>query len=85
VIDPVIRYSTYLGGVGEDVGYAVAVDNTGNVYVGGLTVAYNFPGSVDFGQRPSPIRKGSSPNLDPSLAESQSFFIQFSLATIRMP
>lgn len=58
VIDPVIRYSTYLGGVGEDVGYAVAVDNTGNVYVGGLTVAYNFPGSVDFGQRPLPNQEG---------------------------
>jgi len=37
VIDPIIEYSTYLGGVNEDKGYGIATDSTGNVYVTGLT------------------------------------------------
>jgi Beta-propeller repeat len=43
VIDPVIAYSTYLGGSMDDGGSAVAVDNTGNVYVTGDTTSANFP------------------------------------------
>jgi hypothetical protein len=30
-------YSTYLGGGGDDLGFGVAADNTGNAYVGGRT------------------------------------------------
>src|SRR5206468_4148435 len=30
VIDPVLAYSTYLGGSGDDFGYAVAVDKNGD-------------------------------------------------------
>jgi hypothetical protein len=37
VIDPVLEYSTYLGGSGEDQGTAMAVDSEGNVYIAGLT------------------------------------------------
>jgi uncharacterized protein (TIGR03437 family) len=36
-------YSTYLGGAGEDVGFAVTIDSTGAVYVGGSTSSKNFP------------------------------------------
>lgn len=36
-------YSTYLGGNGHDVGYGIAVDNTGNAYVTGNTTSTNFP------------------------------------------
>lgn len=37
VIDPVLGYSTYLGGSGDDQIEGVAVDSTGNVYVAGRT------------------------------------------------
>jgi len=43
VIDPVLLYSTYLGGTGFDQGYAVALDGTGAAYVTGKTAALDFP------------------------------------------
>lgn len=43
VIDPVIDYSTYLGGGGVDEAYDIAVDNDGNIYVTGVTGSVNFP------------------------------------------
>ena len=43
IIDPVLVYSTYLGGSGFDQGYAIATDSTGNAYVTGQTAAIDFP------------------------------------------
>src|SRR5215203_6343235 len=43
IIDPVLVYSTYLGGSGFDQGYAIAVDSLGNAYVTGQTAAIDFP------------------------------------------
>ena len=36
-------YSTYLGGTGEDGGYGIAVDGSGNASVTGYTASTNFP------------------------------------------
>jgi hypothetical protein len=43
VIDPVLAYSTYLGGSDRDSGSSVAVDASGNAYVTGQTQSANFP------------------------------------------
>ncbi len=48
VIDPVLQYSTYLGGstpvnAAADAAYAVALDANDNIYVVGRTVAADFP------------------------------------------
>jgi len=43
VIDPVLVYSTYLGGNGTDYGIGIAVDSSGNAYITGLTESTNFP------------------------------------------
>ena len=43
VIDPVLAYSTYLGGSVEETGVDIAVDADGNAYVTGNVSSFNFP------------------------------------------
>jgi hypothetical protein len=43
VIDPVLVYSTFLGGTGNDWAYGIAVDGAGNAYVSGFTESTDFP------------------------------------------
>lgn len=38
-----VAYSTYLGGSGDDRGYAIAVDSTGHAFVTGKTSSVDFP------------------------------------------
>jgi uncharacterized repeat protein (TIGR01451 family) len=57
VIDPVLIYSSYLGGSNSDLGLAIAVDSAGSAYVAGSTASTNFPG-------PSPLQDSKSDLLD---------------------
>ncbi len=43
VIDPVLTYSSYLGGSSTDQAAGIAVDGSGNVYVAGYTQSVDFP------------------------------------------
>ena len=43
IIDPVLVYSTYLGGGQYNIGYRVAVDASGSAYVAGATNSSDFP------------------------------------------
>ena len=45
VIDPVLSYSTLLGGSGADAATALAVDSTGSAYITGFTASSDFPTS----------------------------------------
>ena len=57
IIDPVIAYSTYLGGLGRDVGHDIAVDSSGSAYVTGLVNSPNFPTA-------NPVQPTPGSNLD---------------------
>jgi len=43
VIDPILTYGTYLGGLGGDFAYQITSDLQGNLYVVGATTSVNFP------------------------------------------
>lgn len=43
IIDPVLSYSSYLGGSADDTGRDIAVDGAGNAYVTGETFSTDFP------------------------------------------
>jgi len=43
VIDPVLVYSSYLGGNATEYGLGIAVDTAGNAYLTGKTTSSNFP------------------------------------------
>jgi Beta-propeller repeat len=43
IIDPVLSYVTYLGGVANDAGRGIAVDATGAAYIVGETMSADFP------------------------------------------
>jgi hypothetical protein len=53
VIDPILNYSTYLGGISDDSCESLAVDAAGNVYVTGYTWSSNFP--ITIGTSPPPV------------------------------
>jgi hypothetical protein len=61
-IDPVITYSTYLGGTSGDSPNAVFVDAAGNAYITGATSSYNFP-----------VTAGSLQTSFPSTTETVAF------------
>ncbi len=61
VIDPVLVYSTYLGGSSDDNISGVAVDQQGNVYVTGGTNSTDFPGYPAEGMIIFPLWPNSTP------------------------
>jgi len=62
IIDPVLSYSTYLGGSQDDGGNGIAVDSSGNAYVAGSTLSVDFPTS-------SPIQATTGGGYDAFVAK----------------
>jgi len=61
VIDPVLVYGTFLGGLANDEAVGITVDSNGSAYVTGWTQSTNFPLAGQNG--PPPVVKAlSSPN-----------------------
>ena len=46
VIDPLLVYSSYLGGHGDETVAGIAVDAAGNLYVTGITTSVDFPATT---------------------------------------
>ena len=44
IIDPILKYSTYIGGSATDQSYGLAVDGAGNAYITGVTDSPSFAG-----------------------------------------
>ena len=72
VIDPVIAFSTYLGGsAGDDLftieaGFGITVDTGGNVYVGGITPSGDFPTQTPSQPAPGGNYDGFISKLNPT-------------------
>jgi uncharacterized repeat protein (TIGR01451 family) len=61
-IDPVISFSSYLGGLRIDRAFAVATDSDGDIYIAGNTLSNNFPVKDPFQAAIAPPRAGSGEN-----------------------
>jgi RHS repeat-associated protein len=66
VIDPVLSYSSYLGGSGQDWGNGIAVDGRGDTYVTGQTESTNFPTAYPLYQTRQGIDSAFVTKVDPS-------------------
>jgi hypothetical protein len=58
VIDPILLYSSYLGGAGAEKAAAIAIDGAGHAYVAGETASLNFPTTSGAFQRSAGGRSG---------------------------
>jgi hypothetical protein len=47
VLDPVLNYSSYLGGSGDDSAFSIAVDAQGDAFVTGTTFSTDFPSTAN--------------------------------------
>ncbi|MBA3620109.1 MAG: SBBP repeat-containing protein [Acidothermales bacterium] len=62
VIDPVLAYSSYLGGIQQEVGQGIAADASGSAYVTGFTQSIDFPTTEGaFREKKGPGFPSSSP------------------------
>jgi Abnormal spindle-like microcephaly-assoc'd, ASPM-SPD-2-Hydin/Beta-propeller repeat len=68
VLDPVLNYSTYVGGSSDDQGLGIAVDNSGDAYITGISESTDFP-TTSNGFIQEPLAANVSPNFAAFVAE----------------
>jgi uncharacterized protein (TIGR03437 family) len=61
-------YSTYLGGSGDDVAFAIAIDAAGDAYVAGATSSLNFPLTPGGGEYQNRMKGGDGEPVKPCCA-----------------
>ena len=59
-IDPVLNYSTYLGGETFDQAYGIALDAAGDAYIAGLTASTAFPQMNPVSAPPGDVSEGTA-------------------------
>jgi uncharacterized protein (TIGR03437 family) len=59
VIDPVLVYATYLGGIGTELGQSIARDSEGSIYITGHTASTDFPRTSVYAPAGSPHQNNS--------------------------
>jgi hypothetical protein len=74
IIDPVLSFASYLGGSQGEVGKAIALDSTGNIYVAGGTYSPDFPVTANAylktcGSQQFPCNSGSDSQEDGFVAK----------------
>lgn len=74
IIDPVLSFASYLGGSQGEVGKAIALDSTGNIYVAGGTYSPDFPVTANAylktcGSQQFPCSSGSDSQEDGFVAK----------------
>jgi Beta-propeller repeat len=61
ILDPVLNYSTYVGGSSEDAATGIAVDSSGDAYISGATYSTDFPTTSNaLIPQPLPANTGTS-------------------------
>ena len=66
-------YSTYLGGMDDDLGYGVAADSAGNAYVTGGAISPNFPNTAT---NVPGLSSGLTNNLSGSILTTNAFLVK---------
>jgi hypothetical protein len=67
IIDPVLAYSTYLGGSEQDTASSIAIDLQGRIYVAGETSSTDFPALSSI--QPNLTRRADSVPIDVFIAQ----------------
>ncbi|MBZ5681585.1 MAG: SBBP repeat-containing protein [Acidobacteriia bacterium] len=78
IIDPILTYSTFFGGSGDDTSPSIAVDNVGNIFMAGSTTSANLP--VTTGAKQTTLNGAQNVfilKLNPQLGANGIFYLTY--------
>jgi Beta-propeller repeat len=68
ILDPVLNYSTYVGGTSNDNATGIALDSSGDAFIAGISSSTNFPTTAN-AFMPQPLASNVSPAFAAFVAE----------------